>query len=121
LWRQRAAHSVVVLPERAHRYLLEHGTQVAPRIRMDPTRGTAADGSLWTEEFLPPETLLYALVGARLPQPAEGAAPLALPTGLETAKDALSWVQGLAPTYLHMGSGQTLGKGLVRLRWTAQK
>src|SRR5437016_2299514 len=65
-WRSRAARGVVVLPEGAYRYFVEHGTQVVPRIRIDPLTGTAADGSLWTEEYLPPETLLYALVGANL-------------------------------------------------------
>ena len=63
---RRAAWSV--LPEGAYRYFLTHGTQVVPRIRIDPRTGTAADGSLWTEEFLPPETLVYALVGANLPE-----------------------------------------------------
>jgi CRISPR-associated protein Cmr4 len=120
LWRQRAANSVVVLPPRAHRYFLENATQVTPRIKMDPTRGVAADGSLWTEEYLPPETLMYALVGVRLPAAIEGT-PSVLPSGLKKPADALSWVRGLAPRFLHLGSDQTLGKGMVRLRWAGQK
>jgi CRISPR-associated protein Cmr4 len=111
-WRQRAGRGVVVLPEASYRYFLAHGTQVVPRIRIDPSKGTAAEGALWTEEFLPPETLLYALVGVRAGEV----------TGqFKKPAEALSWVQGLAPTLLHVGSGQTLGHGIVRLRWTAPR
>jgi CRISPR-associated protein Cmr4 len=112
-WRGRAAHGVVMLPEGAYRYFVEHGTQVTPRIRLDPRTGTAAAGSLWTEEYLPPETLLYALVGANLPEPA--------PAKVKKAGDVLDWVKGLAPAALQLGGGQTLGHGLCRLRWTGKK
>jgi CRISPR-associated protein Cmr4 len=111
----------VVLPEAAYRHFVEHGTQVIPRIRMDPKTGTAAEGSLWTEEYLPPETLLYALVGIRLPGAPEGAAGAAPAGPLRTPAEALAWVKGLAPNYLQVGSDQTLGRGIVRLRWTGKK
>jgi len=112
-WRQRARRGVVLLPEGAYRYFVTHGTQVVPRIRIDPSTGTAADGSLWTEEYLPPETLLYALVGANLPE--------APPSWIKKATDVTDWVRGVAPRYLQLGGGQTLGHGIVRVRWTGKK
>jgi CRISPR-associated protein Cmr4 len=112
-WRTRAARGVVVLPEGAYRYFVLHGTQVAPRIRIDPRTGTASDGSLWTEEYLPPETLLYGLIGARMPEPP--------PKEIKKASDLTDWVRGLAPGLLQLGSGRTLGHGLVRIRWTGKK
>ncbi|MEA2499989.1 MAG: CRISPR-associated protein Cmr4 [Actinomycetota bacterium] len=112
-WRRRAAHGVVLLPEGAYRHFVTHGTQVLPRIRIDPRTGTAAEGSLWTEEFLPPETLVYALVGANLPE--------APPGFLKKAADLIDWVRGLASGHLQVGSGRTLGHGLVRVRWTGKK
>ena len=112
-WRQRAMRGVVLLPEGAYRYFVIHGTQVVPRIRIDPGTGTAADGSLWTEEYLPPETLVYALVGANLPE--------APPAWIKKATDVIDWVRGLAPGHLQLGGGQTLGHGLVRVRWTGKK
>jgi CRISPR-associated protein Cmr4 len=112
-WRSRAARGVVVLPEGAYRHFVTHGTQVVPRIRIDPDTGTASDGSLWTEEFLPPETLLYALVGANLPDsPAKE---------IKKAADLTEWVRRLAPVSLQLGSGRTLGHGIVRVRWTGKK
>jgi len=112
-WRQRVARGVVLLPEGAYRYFLTHGTQVVPRIRIDQRTGTAADGSLWTEEYLPPETLVYALVGANLPE--------APPAFLKKATDVTDWVRGLVPAYLQIGGGRTLGHGIVRVRWTGKK
>ncbi len=111
-WRQRVKHGVVLLPEGAYRYFVTHGTQVVPRIRIDPSTGTANDGSLWTEEYLPPETLLYALVGANLPESS--------PAWIKKATDVTDWVRGLAPRYLQLGAGQTLGHGIVQIRWTGK-
>ncbi len=112
-WRTRAARGIAVLPEGAYRYFLTHGTQVIPRIRIDPRTGTAADGSLWTEEFLPSETLLYGLVGTDMPEsPAKE---------IKKASDLTDWVRGLAPDTLQLGSGRTLGHGIVRVRWTGKK
>ena len=112
-WRVRAGRGIVVLPEGAYRYFLMHGTQVVPRIRIDPRTGTASEGALWTEEYLPPETLLYALVGANLPETP--------PKEIKKAADLVEWVRRLAPGALQLGSGRTLGHGIVRGRWTGKK
>ena len=68
--------------------------------------GTAAEGSLWTEEFLPPETLLYALAGVNL--------PAETPSYIKKATDLTDWVKDLASGHLQVGSGRTLGHGIVR-------
>lgn len=121
-WRQRLASSLAVLPESAYRYFVQHATQIQPRIRIDPQTGTTRDGSLWSEEFLPPETLLYLLVAVQAPAPAETAAAAGRPFGpLKGPADVLGWVRGLAPTHLQLGSGLTLGRGIARLRWTGKK
>ena len=43
-------------------YLLETGTEIVTRIRIDPATGTVASGQLWTEEALPAESVLASLV-----------------------------------------------------------
>ena len=112
-WRQRAARGVVVVPEQAYRYFVIHGTQVLQRIRIDPRTGTAAEGSLWSEEYLPPETLMYAFAGVNLPdQP---------PSYITKASNLTDWLRGLVPGHLQVGSGRTLGHGIVRVRWTGKK
>jgi CRISPR-associated protein Cmr4 len=119
-WRQRLTQGVVVLAEDYYRYYLERATQVVPRIRIDAQTGTAAEGALWTEEYLPPETLLFALAGANLPEAPAGTAAPSLPGKVKKATDILSWVKGLAPTHLQVGGAQTTGHGIVRLRWTGK-
>jgi len=112
-WRQRAARGVVVLPEQAYRYFVLHGTQTLQRIRIDPRTGTAAEGSLWSEEYLPPETLMYAFAGVNLPdQP---------PSYITKATQLTDWLKGLVPGHLQVGAGRTLGHGIVRVRWTGKK
>ncbi len=100
-WRHRVRQALVVLSEAAFRHFAEHTTEVIPRVQIDPTTGTAAEGSLWTEEFVPPEALLYAMVGTR-PQ-----APL----------DSMAWLKGLGLWHLQLGGHRALGKGIVRLGW----
>jgi CRISPR-associated protein Cmr4 len=109
-WRQRVERGVVLLPEGAYRYFVRHQTQVMKRIRIDPSTGTAAEGALWTEEFLPPESMIYALVGVNLPDP--------LPAGIKDAPGLIDWVRRLVPGTIQVGSGRTLGHGIVRARWT---
>ncbi len=45
-------------------FLLETATQVDTRVRIDEKTGTAARNQLWTEESLPPETLLFGVLCA---------------------------------------------------------
>ena len=43
------------------------------------------------------------------------------PAGIKKATDLIDWVRGLAPGYLQLGSGQTLGHGIVQVRWTGKE
>jgi CRISPR-associated protein Cmr4 len=110
-WRQKAARGVVVLPEPAFRHFVLRGTQTLQRIRIDPRTGTAAEGSLWSEEYLPPETLMYAFTGVNLPEQP--------PSYIAKASDLSDWIKGLVSGHLQVGAGRTLGHGIVRVRWTA--
>lgn len=109
-WRRRLRRGLAVLPDEAFRYFVEQTTPVMTRIRIDPATGTAAEGALWTEEVLPPETLLYALIGAEAPERPAGSRP--------GADEALDWLQGLTLDDWQLGAGRTLGRGLVQVRWS---
>ena len=45
-------------------FLWETATQVDTRVRIDPGTGVVAQGALWLEESLPPETVLIGLMAA---------------------------------------------------------
>jgi len=110
-WRTKVRQALVVLPEDAFRHFAVMRTEVIPRVRIDPTIGSVAEGALWTEEFVPAETLFYAVVGA-LPRPNDdlrGPAP----------ETALGWLKEAGLEYLQLGGDRTLGKGITRLQWLA--
>jgi CRISPR-associated protein Cmr4 len=53
-----------IIDDETMTFLWETGTQIDQRIRIDPTTRTVANGALWLEESLPPETLLIGLFAA---------------------------------------------------------
>ncbi|MFO7632040.1 MAG: type III-B CRISPR module RAMP protein Cmr4 [Caldilinea sp.] len=111
-WRQRVRSNLVILPEEAFRHFITTGTEVVQRIRIDPATGIAQAGALWSEEYVPAETLFYAMIGARAPI-------LSLPA-LHTGKDVLALLQAKVGGYLSVGGGRNLDRGAMRLRWAKE-
>ena len=112
-WQQKLRRDLAVLPDNAFRFFATHRTEVIQRIRIDRRTGAAAEGALWSEEYLPTETVLWAVLGSQ---------PPARPGGsVQSASDALSWLQGMAPRVFQLGGDRTLGRGFVRIRWSAGK
>lgn len=108
-WRQKLQRDLAVLPDGAFRFFAAHSTEVMHRIRIDRRTGTAAEGALWSEEYLPAEALLWAAMGSQEP---------ARPAGtVQSASDALNWLRKMMPPLLQMGGDRSLGRGFVRLRW----
>lgn len=54
----------VVVDDETMTFLWETATQIDTRIRLDDSTRTVADGALWSEESLPPETLLVGTLHA---------------------------------------------------------
>lgn len=61
-WRAMFLARFLVLPDDMFSFFAEKGTEVATRVRIDPETNTVATGQLWTEESLPPETVLAGIV-----------------------------------------------------------
>ena len=111
-WRQRVRSNLVILPEDAFRHFVTVGTEIVKRIRIDPGTGVAQPGALWSEEYVPAESLFYAMVAARLPESA-------LPS-LSSEQEVLALLQEKVGAYLQIGGGRTLDRGAVRLRWAKE-
>jgi CRISPR-associated protein Cmr4 len=109
-WRQKLARNLVVLPDDAFRFFALNATEIISRIRIDRATGTAAPGALWSEEYLPVESVLYVPVGAQTPLHPAG--------DLTSATAVLDWCRALIPGRLQLGAGYTLGRGQLRLRWS---
>ena len=63
-WRDRLPQGLVLLPDEAFDFFAHQCPPVVRRVAVDRSTGTAQEGAMWTEEVLPPETLLYTVVTA---------------------------------------------------------
>jgi len=127
--RDRIKTHLVVLPDDSFTYFVQHATEVVSRIALDYATKTVKGTALFSEEFLPPETLFYALLfadksrsrakpmaaqevqvdaGGGVAARSRGAKPMA-------AQEVQGYVKRFPPV-LQMGANQTIGKGLCAVR-----
>lgn len=120
-WREKVKTSLVILPEDAFRDFVLNATEVITRIRLDQDSKTVTRGALWSEEHLPSDCLLYAPARAtrlRLSEGEEIAEWLAM-SGEQQAEAVLNWIADpeKIPHWMQIGGDETVGRGIVRLRW----
>lgn len=107
--------SLVVLPDDDFRDFVTLATEVITRIKIDPATGTAKSGALFTEEYLPQESLLYSLALGSPIFGTGGNGTLFAVEGKEAEAVLDFWQTGI-PAGLQLGGNSTIGKGLVRIR-----
>jgi CRISPR-associated protein Cmr4 len=61
-WYEKLMCDLVVLHDEDFAYFAENATEVITRVRISQQTGTVEPGALWTEEYLPAESILYSLV-----------------------------------------------------------
>jgi CRISPR-associated protein Cmr4 len=90
---------IVIVPDEIFAFLVQHYTEVVTRIKINPETGTVQEGALWTEEYLPAESVLYSVLFKQ-----------------ETSRDLK--LKDYLPNdgeLLNLGGNQTIGKGLVKV------
>jgi len=89
-------------------HFVENATEVQMRIALDYETKTVQDGALFSQEFLPTETLLYSLVlaSASRNQNGHGSAALA---------SFQNWFGQKQGSILQIGGDETVGKGFCRV------
>lgn len=101
---ERLQSHLVVLNETDFTHFAVHATEIVARVGIDADTRTVRNGALFYEEFLPPETILYAVLLAEASRKAEVT---------ETGAAILGIVRKNLPKTLQIGAGETIGKGLV--------
>ncbi|HJL00265.1 MAG TPA: type III-B CRISPR module RAMP protein Cmr4 [Polyangiaceae bacterium LLY-WYZ-15_(1-7)] len=86
---------------------LRTGMEVIARNRIDPEKGTVANGALWTEEALPVESILTGLLVAT-PVQIQGETP--------SPDELLKHVIELTKQTLQVGGHASIGRGLCRMK-----
>jgi len=90
---------VAIVDNDTFSYFVENFTEVVNRIKINPETGTVQEGALWTEEYLPAETVMYSFWFEKQPIE-EDLKKVYLPRNNEI---------------INIGGDQTVGKGLVKL------
>ncbi|TWI62866.1 CRISPR-associated Cmr4 family protein [Desulfobotulus alkaliphilus] len=101
------AKRFAIADDNALNFLSETGLPVDARIAIDSKTGTVKQGALWYEETVPPETLMYSLIGVDRsfsPDVQQGAEELAAVLISEGKRREL---------FAQMGGKSTTGKGFV--------
>jgi CRISPR-associated protein Cmr4 len=99
---------ICIVSDEVFREFTEMSTEVITRIKINNDTGVVEKGALWTEEYLPTDTILYFPVFAVKTRSKE--------TQQLSADEVLNKIKSLN-TYLQIGGNETVGKGFVRINW----
>ncbi|MFW5916581.1 MAG: type III-B CRISPR module RAMP protein Cmr4 [Bacteroidota bacterium] len=108
LWSEKLKSSLVIVSNDTFKDFVTMSTEVITRNKIDNTTGTASDTSLFTEEYLPSETVLYALVLTGRQMKQDG----------KEANEVMKFFEGHinnSGKVIQVGGNATLGKGITRL------
>lgn len=86
--------------------------EIQTRIKIDQTTGTVKEGALFTEELVPSESVFYSLVFFN--------DPYNKINDLQNVNDVINTTQNLFSNFplLQLGGDETIGRGLIRVRFT---
>ncbi len=95
---------LVVIPDDAFTHAVKHCTEVATRIALDYEKKTVTRHMLFTQELLPPETLMYSLVLPAKPRKTDS---------LKTPQDVFKKLKEALDKepLIQIGADETTGKG----------
>ena len=114
---------IVVLSNDDFKDFVHLSTEVITRIKINNATGTVETGALFTEEFLPTETLLYSLALASpiFKEKPEEKGIFNQP-GKDEAELVLEFFRAGMPDVMQIGGDATIGKGIVRIKlWEDEK
>ena len=115
-WRGKMTKDMVVLTDDDFRDFVTLSTEVITRTKINNKTGTVEPGALFTEEYLPSESILYTLALATpvLVEEEAKKEPFKAGTPKQEAQNVLAYFAGGLPEIIQMGGNATIGKGLVR-------
>ncbi|MDW8345844.1 MAG: type III-B CRISPR module RAMP protein Cmr4 [Bacteroidia bacterium] len=109
-WAGKLEKDIVVLNDTDFTHFVKLSTEVITRTKIDNTTGTVAEGALFTEEYLPAESVLYSIVlfADEMSKYKE--------EKMNADKVKEFFIQGL-PRVMQVGANATLGKGIVKTKF----
>jgi CRISPR-associated protein Cmr4 len=109
-FRDRVTRNFVMVNEDLFRHLVQNATVVEPHVRINDATGTADDGGFFYAEHLPPESLLWSLVGVA------GARAREIEGEWRSPERVVRYLRDeLNQRPVQVGAESTTGRGLVHL------
>jgi CRISPR-associated protein Cmr4 len=119
-WREKLEKDLVILSDDDFEQFVTSSTEVITRTRINNVTGTVDTkrGGLWTEEYLPQDTILYSIAMAS-PVRVEKDEAKGIFRADDPDKEAekvLQFFELGIPEVIQIGGNQTIGKGIVRIQ-----
>jgi CRISPR-associated protein Cmr4 len=104
-------NKLVILSNDDFRDFVNLSTEVITRIKINPETGTVEKGALFTEEYLPAETVMYSLALATpvFQEKKDG-------LSLKNENDVMNFFENGIPEVIQVGGNATIGKGIVKVK-----
>jgi len=102
--REKLAKDLVIVSDDVFRDLVSLTTEVVTRIKIDPKTGTVQTGGLWSEEYLPTDTIMYSLI--LVPSRLNNLKPEEITEKLKKYDEKI----------LQIGGDETVGKGFALIK-----
>lgn len=109
-WKKRLKSQLVVLHDDAFQDFVNYSTEIVTRIKIDAETKTVVEGALFTQELLPADSLLYSVIYANQPRTKTHSFD-------HTSQAVISWMKKTTPNWLQIGGDETVGRGIMNLRW----
>ncbi len=106
-------NKLVILPDDDFRDFVNLSTEVITRTKINNETGTVQDGALFTEEYLPAESILYSVAMAHDEFAKDG-------MKAEGDGGVMDFFDKSLPRTIQIGGSATLGKGLVNISFKRQ-
>jgi CRISPR-associated protein Cmr4 len=117
-WREKLQKDLVILSNDDFEQFVLSSTEIIIRTRIDDVTRTVKSGALWTEEYLPQDTILYSIVMAsplRVEnEDTKGIFKANAPN--EETEKVLKFFELGIPEIVQIGGNQTIGKGIARIQ-----
>ncbi|MGI6393637.1 MAG: type III-B CRISPR module RAMP protein Cmr4 [bacterium] len=105
---------MLIVSNETFRDFVTLSTEVITRNKIDNKTGTVARGALFSEEYLPPETILFSLLQNG---PINVKDKGSIPEDLENDKKVQEFLINNFPEVFQLGGNATIGKGIVKVLW----
>jgi len=114
---------LVILSDDDFEQFVTSSTEVITRTKIDDKTGTVQSGALWTEEYLPQDTILYSIAMASpvRVEKDEAKGIFKAETPDKEAKKVLQFFELGIPEVIQIGGDQTIGKGFARIQILKQE